>query len=54
MSGLILRGLPMCLSQLVKFALVVATVGPLCFFIGQMLPRKNFRYDVLPFKCYKC
>ncbi len=53
MSGLILRGLPMCLSQLVKFALVVATVGPLCFFIGQMLPRKNFRYDVFPFKCYK-
>lgn len=53
MNGHILRELPMCLSQLVKFALVTIAIGAVCFFVGQMLPRKNFRYDVFPFKCYK-
>ena len=40
------------LVQVLRFVFVCAIVGPVGFFLGQLLPRKKFNYDVFPFRCY--
>jgi hypothetical protein len=41
--------LPVFIGQFFKFALIVAFIGAASHYVGQLLPRRNFDYDAVPY-----
>lgn len=45
-----LLSLPAFIGQIFYYAFIIAVVGSMAFFLGQLLPRRNFDYTAYPFK----
>ncbi len=44
--------LPVFIGQFFKFALIVAIIGAVAHYVGQLLPRRNFDYTAPPYASY--
>lgn len=41
--------LPVFIGQIFRFAFIVAVIGSMAFFLGQLMPRRNFDYRAFPY-----
>ena len=49
----LLLSLPALIGQCFRAIFIGAMIGPVAFFLGQLLPRQNFDYDLPPYSAYK-
>lgn len=47
-----LMGLPVFIGEFFRCIFVGCVIGPMAFFLGQLLPRKNFNYEEYPYKSF--
>ncbi len=48
----LLLNFPIFIGQIFQFILVSVIIGSLSFFLGQLLPRKNFDWTMFPYKSF--
>lgn len=49
----LLLSLPVFIGQFFRCVFIGCVIGPMAFFLGQLLPRANFDYDNPPYKPYR-
>lgn len=52
MFSRIILTLPVFIGNFFRFVFYTAFIGFAAFFLGQLLPRRNFDYTSFPFKCF--
>lgn len=45
--------LPAFVGEIFKCVFIGCVIGPMAFFLGQLLPRRNFDYDTFPYRSFK-
>ncbi len=49
----LLLSLPVFIGQIFRCIFIGCVIGPMAFFLGQLLPRQNFDYKAFPYKSFK-
>ena len=52
MFSRLLSQIPAFFGLILRFGVICLVMGILCFFIGEMMPRKNFDYSAFPYASY--